>query len=282
MLSALVRGNVRPLVPDFIRPWTILRGGAGAFARKIVVDFKVRDYRVKTVESPAELKQVLALRRAVFHYEFAGKWLSLRSDQDVFDEYADHLAIFDEKAGVVAGVYRLISSASSRNFYSSTEFDTTRFMAQPGVKLELSRACIDSNYRNGVVISLLWRGIADYAKKADADFLFGLSSINTTDVQTIAAIHRHFAATGLLHDEWSIAPRAKYEIADFAATLAKASPDGANIASVIPTLFKTYIKAGAKVCSQPVIDRDFNCADWLIALNMRHLVKAYDRRFMGG
>ncbi|MCX6109503.1 MAG: hypothetical protein NTZ90_07870, partial [Proteobacteria bacterium] len=96
MLSALVRDNVRPLVPDFVRPWTILRGGAGAFTRKIAVDFKVRDFRVKTVENPDELKQVLALRRSVFHYEFAGKWLSLKSDQDLFDEHADHLAIFDE------------------------------------------------------------------------------------------------------------------------------------------------------------------------------------------
>ncbi len=278
MLSALVRDNVRPLVPDFVRPWTILRGGAGAFTRKIAVDFKVRDFRVKTVENPDELKQVLALRRSVFHYEFAGKWLSLKSDQDLFDEHADHLAIFDEKAGVVAGVYRLISSASSRSFYSNTEFDISRFMAQPGVKLELSRACIGPSYRNGVVISLLWRGIADYAKKADVDFLFGLSSINTTDVKHIAAIHRHFAAAGLLNDEWALTPRAKYEIANFAAVLAVAETAAA---AAVPTLFKTYIKAGAKVCSQPVIDRDFNCADWLIALNMRELVKSYDRRFMG-
>ena len=80
MLSTLVRDNVAPLVPEFIRPWTILRGGANDFVRKVEVDFKVRDYRVKTVESPTELKQVLALRRSVFHYEFAGKWLSLRSD----------------------------------------------------------------------------------------------------------------------------------------------------------------------------------------------------------
>ena len=280
MLSALVRDNVAPLVPQFIRPWTILRGGANEFTRKVKVDFKVRDYRVKTVDSPSELKQVLALRRSVFHYEFAGKWLSLRSDQDEFDVAADHLAIFDEKAGVVAGVYRLIASSFRAPFYSATEFDISQFLANDGTKLELSRACINRNYRNGVVIALLWRGIAEYAKSAGIDYLFGLSSINTVDVRRIAEIHRYFDDSKILLDDYKISPRGKYRIDGFEQVYAKTQGGPGVAPEAMPPLFKTYIKAGAKVCSQPVIDRDFNCADWLTVLDMRGLTAAYDKKYM--
>ena len=280
MLSALVRDNVAPFVPNFIRPWTILKGGAGDFTRKIAVDFKVRDYRVKTVESPAELKQVLALRRSVFHYEFAGKWLSLRSDQDAFDVEADHLAIFDEKTGVVAGVYRLIASDFSRSFYSASEFDISHFIGLGGSKLELSRACINRDYRNGIVISLLWRGIAEYAKKAGTDHLFGLSSITTVDVKRIAEIHRYFVEKDLVQDEFGITPRDKYRIDQFELVFANTGSVAAASIEAMPPLFKTYIKAGAKICSQPVIDRDFNCADWLTVLDMRAVTAAYDKKYM--
>ncbi|MBM4251401.1 MAG: GNAT family N-acetyltransferase [Deltaproteobacteria bacterium] len=280
MLSTLVRDNVAPLVPNFIRPWTILRGGANEFVRKVEVDFKVRDYRVKTVESPSELKQVLALRRSVFHYEFAGKWLSLRSDQDEFDVHADHLAIFDEKAGVVAGVYRLIASEFAAPFYSATEFDISQFLGSSGSKLELSRACIDRHYRNGVVITLLWRGIAEYAKRAKIDYLFGLSSINTVDLRRIAEIHRYFTDSGIVSDAFGIAPRGKYRIDGFEQAFARTTAGKGEAPEAMPALFKTYIKAGAKVCSQPVIDRDFNCADWLTVLDMGGMTAAYDKKYM--
>lgn len=279
MLSTLLRQTVRPLVPEAIRPWTVLRGGAAAFMRKVEIDFTVRDYRVKTVDSPAELKQVLALRRSVFHYEFAKKWLSLRSDQDNFDASADHLAIFDLKANRVAGVYRLITSHTGAPFYSDTEYDIGSFLATPGVKLELSRACIDKDYRNGIIIGLLWKGLAEYAKAAQADFLFGLSSVTTVDVPEIARLHRWFEEQGLVDLSHGIAPRARYRIDGFDAVLAATPDPGAAQADSVPSLLKTYLKAGAKVCSRPVIDRDFNCADWLTVLDMRTLTQSFDRKY---
>lgn len=243
----------------------------------ILVDFTVRDYHVKTIENRAELKQVLALRRSVFHYEFAKKWISLKSDQDEFDQVADHVAIFDRKAGRIAGVYRLIASSGEGKFYSDTEFEIGGLLQVPGLKLELSRACIHRDYRNGVVINLLWKGIAEYIKASGADYLFGLSSINTTDKLEIARIHRYFEQKGLVDLSHQVRAREGFRIEGFDSV---AIPEENDDPIEIPSLFKTYLKAGAKICSQPVIDRAFNCADWLTMLNLQTMAASFDRKFM--
>lgn len=284
MLANLLRSQVALWIPPAWRePLRIAR--PGVFRRKIAVDFTARDYRVKTVETDAELKQVLALRRSVFHYEFAGKWISLKSDKDSFDEQADHLAIIDQRSGKVVGVYRLIADQATRHYYSATEFDINPLLDRPGNMLELSRACIHKDYRNGVIITLLWRGIAEYSKQADTDFLFGLSSVSTTDPAAIAAVCRYFRGKGLIDDTLALAPRPKYAIQDFDALMRRppamdAEQEAQETAKLVPSLVKTYIKAGAKVCWQPVIDRDFNCTDWLTILDMRKLTSAYDRKYM--
>jgi putative hemolysin len=243
----------------------------------ILVDFTVRDYHVKTIETRQEIGQALSLRRSVFHGEFARKKISRKSDQDEFDSVADHVAIFDRRSSRLAGVYRLIPATPSAKFYSSTEFEIDDLLAVPGHKVELSRACIHPDYRNGIVISLLWRGIAEYAKSSGADFLFGLSSITTTNVAEIVRIHRYFERAGMVDLSRRIKARDGFRIDGFEELRV---PDEADGPLDIPSLFKTYLKAGAKICSQPVIDRDFNCADWLTMLNLNTMTAAFDRRFM--
>jgi putative hemolysin len=275
MLATLIRQSKASLRAEWSRP--LLRSSARrVFPRKITVDFEARGYRVKTIDTRAEMRQVLALRRSVFHYEFARKWISLSSDRDAFDDRADHLAIISQETGKIVGVYRLIVSGPDQIYYSNTEFDITRFLKHPGRKVELSRACIDRDYRTGTVIALLWKGLAEYAKTAEADYLFGLSSVTTTDKSVIKALHQHFEGRGIVDSSFGMDPRPEFVIDGFAGI--EAAPG--DTSSLIPPLLKTYIKAGAKICSQPVIDRDFNCADWLTVLDMRELTAAFDRRFM--
>ena len=96
------------------------------------------------------------------------------------------------------------------------------------------------------MISLLWRGIAEYAKKAGTEHLFGLSSITTVDVKRIAEIHRHFAEKDLIQYEFGITPRRKYRIDQFEQVFANTRSVSADSIEAMPPLFKTYIKAGAK------------------------------------
>lgn len=277
MLAAILR-QAMPRLPELSR---LTFPPPCSPVKRITIDFTVRNFQVKTISSSHELRQILALRRSVFHHEFAGKRFRLRSDKDEFDDSADHLAIFDLKANQVAGVYRLINSDSECPFYSASEYEITSLLALPGRKLELSRACIRREYRNGAVIALLWRGLAGYAAAARADYLFGLSSINTMDIPDIVKVHQYFQKAGLIDGRLQVKPRDKYRIAGLTEALAGATANKTNEGEdLVPSLLKTYIKAGAKICSQPVIDREFRCADWLTMLEMRQIATAFGRRFM--
>ena len=82
MLATLLRQAI-PRIPELPRftfpsPHTTVA--------RTSIDFTVRQFQVKTVRSSEEFRQVLALRRAVFHQEFAGKRFSWRSDKDRFDD----------------------------------------------------------------------------------------------------------------------------------------------------------------------------------------------------
>lgn len=254
------------------------------FHRKVDIDFKVKHLRIKTIETTFELRQVLALRHKVFKLEFSKKVLCIGNDWDPLDHDSDHLSIIDEKDPLkpkIIGVYRLLSSENTKKYYSEGEFDIRQFLGAGGTKLELSRACIDADYRNGLVIALLWKGIAEYSKKINASYLFGLSSLGTVCLEKIIALHRYFSEQSLINNEYNIKPKDEYKIPHFdQAYLASPVPLQKIDSQAIPPLLKSYINAGARICSQPVIDRDFGCSDWLTILNLRNLNERYEKKFM--
>src|SRR4051812_33293682 len=92
------------------------------FKPKVELEFTTGKWLARTVRNEAELQQVLELRKQVFHYEFARKRFSFRSDRDQYDDAGDLLAIYDLEAQQLIGTYRLISSLHGENFYSATEY----------------------------------------------------------------------------------------------------------------------------------------------------------------
>ncbi|NLP03545.1 MAG: GNAT family N-acetyltransferase [Fibrobacter sp.] len=99
------------------------------------------------------------------------------------------------------GTYRLISSLFHKKFYSSTEFNLDDIINLPGTKLELGRACVHRDFRTGTPIALLWRGITDYIRETGTKYLFGCSSVKTTNIRIIASIYRYFQENGKVSDE---------------------------------------------------------------------------------
>ena len=153
----------------------------------IPIQFENKYFEVKTATEVEELSQVLKLRFEVFHKEFSGKKIKfqyIEYDIDVHDFFCDHLIVKDKKSNQIVACYRLLPSALEKTFnhyYSEIEFDLTSFLKLPGNKLELGRACVDKNYRTGAVITLLWKGICEYAKKSNTRYLFGCTSIKKNE-----------------------------------------------------------------------------------------------------
>ena len=49
----------------------------------------------------------------------------------------------------------------------------------------------------------------------------------------------------------------------------------------MPPLLKAYVSLGAKACGEAYWDRDFNCADVFMLLNVSDLNPRYARHFLG-
>ncbi|MEI6832698.1 MAG: GNAT family N-acyltransferase [bacterium] len=248
------------------------------FTGRVPVEFTRGHFTVKTVQSKRELWQVMTLRYEVFHREYKHKKIPFGLDRDRFDAEADHLAIIDNRINRIVGTYRLISGDRTTNFYSKTEFDITDLLAREGGKVELSRACIHKDYRNGAVITLLWRGIIEYLNQSGARWLFGMASVKTINPDELAAVYRTLEAEGAVDLSFRIKALEGYRINNFARSLEAATVTEQSKA-MVPALLRSYLRAGAVVVGDPAIDMDFNCGDLFVVFDVSKMSSTYNRKY---
>src|SRR5260370_24902953 len=133
-----------------------------------------RDLEVRLAPSPAEIDAAQALRYRVFYEEMGAHPTARealeRRDRDSFDAHCDHLLIIDHERGragdAVVATYRLLrrsQAARHGGFYTATEFDIASLLAYPGEILELGRSCVETAYRTGAIMQVMWRGIAHHS-----------------------------------------------------------------------------------------------------------------------
>ena len=235
--------------------------------------FADRGFHVRFLkgDSPA-LDSVLRLRYRVFNVEFQeGLLRSYLSgkDEDVFDRYCDHLVIYKNGMGEPVGTYRLQTfemAEKNIGFYSATEFDFLRFPEEylkAGV--EIGRACIEKDHRNIKVLFLLWKGLMKYLEMKGKRFLFGCTSLTGQDPLEGWQAFDHLCTHGYMHPEIFLCARP-----DFACGEYPEAPHALKKAT-IPRLLKAYLNLGARICSEPALDRAFGTIDFLTLLAMDDL-----------
>ena len=242
-------------------------------------------YELRMAQNQKEVIQCFKLRHDVFCKELAGRSTKTKLDYDEYDSFCDHLIILHNPTQKIVGTYRINFSKNSNRFYTESEFEISNWIdLQDDSFIELGRACIHSEHRRGIVISLLWRGIAEYMKVVEAETLLGCSSVKVTDTRSAALLFKYFQINGQLNSE-IFNPHSKYEMKDFLFWMMVFSK-GLNEQQMkeaeekIPSLLKAYMKAGAKICSYPALDLDFNCIDFMTMLKRseldQKLVKKYN------
>jgi putative hemolysin len=241
-------------------------------------------YILKTISDSEELIEALRLRYQVFHREMIGKAKPRGIDVDEFDFVCDHLAIQDKKSGRIIGTYRLNCSLFSNTFYSHQEFNLRRIFDNPGVKLELGRACIEKEFRNGIVIALLWRGIAEYMAKTNSSVLFGCASIKTESPRQAALLYRHFELQDRFQESYLCPPTDKFSMPTLDLWIQLMQRDltvaeKTEVEALIPPLCRAYLKAGATLGGEPAYDAEFKCIDFLTILERENLNKALWRKY---
>jgi len=254
------------------------------FKPKIEIRTEVGPFVLKTINTVAELKEALQLRYQVFHREMLGKKAEKGIDVDQFDFQCDHLIIVEKKTGRIVGTYRINCSLYTDEFYSSNEFNLDRLHSQPGTKIELGRACIHKDYRRGVVIALLWRGIADYMVASKAQFLFGCGSIKTTDPREAALLYKYFYEDNRFTPKYFAPPTTAFTMPQLDLWLQKfknplTEAEKEEAANLIPPLFRTYLKIGCYIGGEPAWDEEFKCIDFLTILDKEDLNKSLWKKY---
>jgi putative hemolysin len=254
------------------------------FQPKIEIFHDKGPFILKTATSSEELIEALRLRYQVFHREMVGKTKTRGLDVDEFDFACDHLIIQEKRSGLMIGTYRLNCSLFSNCFYSAQEFNLRRILQTPGVKLELGRACIHKDYRRGIIISLLWKGIAEYMSKSQSVLLFGCTSVQTENPREAALIYRYFEEKGRFQDAYLCPPTLDYSMPDLDLWIQKMSSpltpqERLAVEDQIPSLCRAYLKAGAVLGGEPAYDPDFKCIDFLTILERENLNRALWRKY---
>ncbi len=234
-------------------------------------------YHTRLARSPADLVAAQSLRFKVFNLELnEGLEESLPTglDADPFDAVCDHLLVEHLPTGEIVGTYRLQTgrtAAKKRGYYSEQEFDFEPFESMRSELIELGRACVHQQHRNLVVLGLLWRGIADYARDHGGRYLCGCSSITSQDPAVGASVYADLCRNHLAPQPWRTRPLPAFECS--LSQLAEDSPK-------IPKLLRAYLPVGAKICGPPALDRTFKTIDFLTLLDLRSLSDTARERFL--
>lgn len=247
------------------------------YAPQIVLEIKTQNYTLSTAVHMSELVSLFRMRHHIFFNE-TGITDDMNLDLDEYDSICDHLVIRSNHNGEICGTYRMVSSLVTQKFYSQGEFNLDEFMATDGVKLELGRACIDPNHRNGAVIDLLWKGIGEYSRLTNAKYLFGCSSVMTVSKPMAKALMKTLRNNQNTSEMFNIHPIGKYKI-DFSKVKGEDLFEEKFVISQIPPLLRSYISAGVKVYGPPAIDLEFQCLDFFTILNLEELNPSYEKRY---
>ena len=140
------------------------------------------------------------------------------------------------------------------------------------------------DYRNGIILTLLWPGLVEYSKSINAKYLFGCSSVNTTNFLEAALIYKYMIDSGVVDEKYGVQPTDSYKICGFQENLNIINQLGINseyAEKIVPPLLKSYIKAGAVICGEPAYDSDFQCMDFSTLLDTEFINDNYSKKFGG-
>lgn len=249
---------------------------------RISVQIQNRTYQVKTIQDWKDWVEVLKLRHEVFHQEGMGRTLLTGMDVDDIDFLCDHLAIEDQANKKIVATYRLTSSSFSSKFYSQKRFDISGLLDEPGIKLELGRACVKSDARNGSTLHLLWRGISSYTETLGASLLLGSTSIRTLDPVDVAAVCRYLIEGDHYETLPNVHAHAESRFPNLELLIDKMNSNEAaeRAKQILPPLFLSYLKAGAKVVCPPAMDRYLGTTDFLTVLRVKEARGRFERRYL--
>ena len=230
---------------------------------------------VSLARNPAEVAEAQSLRYKVFAEEMGAQLTGAGGlDVDGFDACCEHLLVRDSATNQVVGTYRILNpnnASEAGGYYSAGEFDLSRLAHLFNNMVEVGRACVHQNYRNGGTIAMLWSGLANYMQMHNYEYMIGCASVPIHDGGHMAASLYHKLKDDYLSPaEYRVFPHNPLPIH----ALKK------DLQVVCPPLIKGYMRLGAYICGEPAWDASFNTADMLVMLPLSKIQSRYASHFL--
>lgn len=273
-------------------------------SNQLVVQNKFHVYLTSAEQSPSIIKEIGRLREQSFRDVGEGTGQSI--DLDEFDNYYQHIFLWNHDTEEIVGAYRLgqtdciIRNSGARGLYSASLFDyNPTFIRNLGNALELGRSFIRTEYQKKFgCLAALWRGIGEFVvRNPQYRYLFGPVSIS----QDYQKISRNLIVEFLLQNKMNheltslvrphVAPkinrstirRFAFEytrhtnIEDISMLVSEIESDQKGV----PILIKHYLKLNGRFIAFNV-DRDFsNVIDGLIWVDLCKTDPKILARFLG-
>lgn len=240
---------------------------------------KTGDFIIKLANTKEEFDQVYKLRyeQLLLYYNTEavsedGKFI------DEYDEFSDHLICIDLRNNVVSGTYRLSTKDHIKHvgkFICENEYDLEKLLSKN--ILELGRAVVREEYRDGITIGLLWRGLMAYATLKDIEFMFGTVSFQGID----PTLYKH--ALGCIY--YNHRSREEIRVEAIGPTkrpmnlISEEELDLKLARKQMPALIRGYIHIGATFGEDVFLDIPFNSTDVFVLLEISKINPRVLKRF---
>lgn len=259
----------------------------------------------KALMIPICLKEIGRLREESFR--LVGEGTGDAIDLDPFDEYYQHLFIWDSHDENIVGAYRIglvdkiIEEHGKEGLYTASLFKFRQdFLKKMGPALELGRSFITLNYqKKHASLSLLWKGIGEFiVRNLKYKTLFGPVSIANSYATLSKDLMVHYLREHNFDEELSPfvqarrPPRSKktmrgISIKSIGKALDSLGAVSAIVSSIekdkkgIPVLLRHYLKLNGSLLSFNV-DRAFSdVVDGLILVDLLKTDSKILARYMG-
>lgn len=233
-----------------------------------------------------QIDQVFRLRYKIFNEELNEGLATSKNtgrDQDKYDEFCEHLLIIDAETKKIVGTYRLHrwdQAKKGYGYYASNEFDLGQLIAGGYRLLEIGRACVDIDYRNGTVMNALWVGLLTYMKMHDLEYMVGCASLEkNADAEQASLVYAYAKAKNhLTSNALRVKPNQANCVAGFSADMV--IKDMMQAKRSLPSLLRGYFSIDCKICGEPAYDPEFGVIDFFVLCDFTQAHNSPLRRLM--
>ena len=261
-------------------------------------------YNAQGKQIPHLLKEIGVQREITFRA--VGEGSGTACDIDEYDQFYDHLIMWDPAERRIAGAYRMgrtdeiVIARGSTGIYNSEFFTLgNEFVNFVKNGLEMGRAFITAPYqKHPASLDTLWMGIGRFiVKHPQYRYLYGTVSVSSDyTVRSRALIHEYLKChcmnkslaehvqaktppqkMDLFSEDARLIPTALSDLRLLSAMISDLEPDGRSL----PVLLRQYLRLGGSMVSFNVDSEFGDTLDCLVIVDLKNAPERLMNRYFG-